>query len=105
MPVPVPNLTKKARGRNVPRSLDGKAITVRQGNKGKITIRKHICPECSKAFSRMEHMKRHVRSIHTNDAPWKCSFEGCGKTFNRPDNLKVHLKSHDGEKSEDVDEK
>ncbi|KAH9854345.1 hypothetical protein C2E23DRAFT_69842 [Lenzites betulinus] len=60
-PVPVPNLTKKSRGRRVP--------TVQQvGNQGQ-QKRMYMCkvPGCGKCFARGEHLKRHVRSIHTNE--------------------------------------
>ncbi|KAH9973308.1 hypothetical protein BGW80DRAFT_1498366 [Lactifluus volemus] len=34
---------------------------------------------CYKCFARGEHLKRHVRSIHTNEKPHKCPIEGCGR--------------------------
>ncbi|KAI0640200.1 hypothetical protein C8Q77DRAFT_118497 [Trametes polyzona] len=61
-PVPVPNLTKKSRGRRVP--------TAQQvGTQGGAQKRMYMCkvPGCGKCFARGEHLKRHVRSIHTNE--------------------------------------
>lgn len=81
-PVPVPNLTKKSRGRRVPTT----AVVVSQNGVEKVcpclaflyhvlmgvamqNIRGYKCkvPGCNKHFQRGEHLKRHVRSIHTND--------------------------------------
>ncbi|KAK0498226.1 hypothetical protein EDD18DRAFT_80867 [Armillaria luteobubalina] len=96
VPVPVPNLTKKSRGRRVPTisSLDysrrGDAV---EGVKG---ARVHTCKVagCGKCFARGEHLKRHVRSIHTYEKPHKCPYPGCGKDFSRHDNLGQHMRVH-----------
>lgn len=88
LPAPVPNLTKKSRGRRVPRADDELA--------GKDSARKYVCPvpECGKGFSRGEHLKRHTRSIHTNDRPFTCAVKGCNRTFTRHDNLLQHQRAH-----------
>lgn len=59
-PVIVPNLTKKARGRPVPT----RDTPLRPGS-GRV----YACPVevCRKVFTRSEHLKRHTRSIHTNE--------------------------------------
>jgi hypothetical protein len=82
VPVPVPNLTKKSRGRRVPtatsledlRSASSGAGRKRQSaGKG---ARMYLCEVegCGKCFARGEHLKRHVRSIHTYEKreryPW-----------------------------------
>jgi hypothetical protein len=75
VPTPVPNLTKKSRGRRVPtassledlRSASSGAGKKRQtAGKG---ARMYLCEVegCGKCFARGEHLKRHVRSIHTYD--------------------------------------
>ncbi|CAH7687379.1 expressed protein, partial [Phakopsora pachyrhizi] len=49
---------------------------------------------CGKCFKRSEHLKRHVRSIHTNDKPYNCPWIACMKSFSRHDNLNQHLRVH-----------
>jgi hypothetical protein len=96
LPVPVPHLTKKSRGRKVPYvdvraargstsagGEDGDSDGAREGEKGMSSRggrggrgnasgsggRTFVCevPGCGKCFVRGEHLKRHVRSIHTHD--------------------------------------
>lgn len=106
-PIPVPNLIKKSRGRHVP--------TVTQAESyGNLKARIHACEVdgCGKCFARGEHLKRHIRSIHTHDkrmshpssarffvdflSAHKCPFPGCGKDFSRHDNLGQHMRVHKG---------
>ncbi|KAM0754914.1 hypothetical protein T439DRAFT_377320 [Meredithblackwellia eburnea MCA 4105] len=51
-------------------------------------------PQCGKCFKRSEHLKRHVRSIHTHEKPFQCQWPSCGKYFSRHDNLNQHLRVH-----------
>lgn len=50
------------------------------------------CPECDKQFKRLEHLKRHIRSVHLNIRPFHCKY--CDKKFLRLDNLAQHSKTH-----------
>lgn len=63
LPTPIPNLTKKSRGRRVP-TQESNRITTDQKE-----TRLYICrvEGCGKCFHRGEHLKRHIRSIHTHE--------------------------------------
>lgn len=90
-PVPIPNLTKKSRGRRVPT----KPAAIPATGVGK-SARTFTCTVdgCGKCFNRGEHLKRHIRSIHTDEKPHVCPVEKCGKTFSRHDNLCQHMRVH-----------
>ena len=62
-PKPVPGLHKKPRGRPVPTKDSGE----RQG------MTTYTCRACQKVFTRSDHMKRHVRSLHMNMEKSGCS--------------------------------
>ena len=76
-------------------------------------------PGCSRCFGRGEHLKRHIRCLHTNEnresqraarrsligrlltAPlsflaFTCDYPGCEKEFSRQDNLHQHMRVHKG---------
>ncbi len=52
-------------------------------------------PDCSIAFLRPEHLRRHYRSKHTMERNFKCQIPGCQTPgFSRGDNLRDHYWTH-----------
>ncbi|PGH27989.1 hypothetical protein AJ80_00244 [Polytolypa hystricis UAMH7299] len=67
----------------------------RRGRKQSLTedpSKTFVCNLCSRRFRRQEHLKRHYRSLHTQDKPFECA--DCGKKFSRSDNLAQHARTH-----------
>lgn len=67
----------------------------RRGRKQSLTddpSKTFVCSLCSRRFRRQEHLKRHYRSLHTQDKPFECN--ECGKKFSRSDNLAQHARTH-----------
>lgn len=109
-PVPVPNLIKKSRGRRVP--TEAETDELGGGPSSKTRMFRCDVLGCGKCFLRGEHLKRHIRSIHTHEKrsskpilfasslasnviiAYKCVVPSCGKHFSRRDNLVQHLKIH-----------
>ena len=74
-----------------PRRRRKKSITSRRS--GEI-IKPFVCDikGCDKRFRRSEHLKRHIRSLHTGEKPFVC--DTCLKHFSRSDNLAQHARVH-----------
>lgn len=67
----------------------------RRGRKQSLTedpSKTFVCDLCHRRFRRQEHLKRHYRSLHTQEKPFEC--HECGKKFSRSDNLSQHARTH-----------
>lgn len=67
----------------------------RRGRKQSLTedpSKTFVCELCNRRFRRQEHLKRHYRSLHTQEKPFEC--HECGKKFSRSDNLAQHSRTH-----------
>ena len=51
--------------------------------------------KCFKYFYDLSKFLDHLRT-HTNERPYKCNVEGCGKAFSQLGNLHKHLEIHEG---------
>lgn len=54
-------------------------------------VAKTLCSYCTRAFSRKDHLQRHIREIHFFHRNFKC--DQCKKSFKRKAHLLKHLAS------------
>jgi hypothetical protein len=66
--------------------------------------RHYVCPEygrpdahgrrCDGTFIRPEHLRRHVKTVHGEERPFRCKVPQCERPFSRGDNLRDHYWTH-----------
>ncbi|BGP35604.1 CRISPR system Cascade subunit CasD [Rhodotorula toruloides] len=76
----------RPRGKGSAGGLGAKGGTSKGGNMV------HTCPaeNCTAAFKRSEHLRRHYKAVHRGEKPFPCTVADCGKAFSRKDNLQQH---------------
>lgn len=57
------------------------------------TRRAFMCTTCGKYFRRAHNRKVHAR-VHTNETPYRCTFEGCDRRFRWKSSLVSHRRWH-----------
>ncbi|KAH8261224.1 hypothetical protein KR044_005635, partial [Drosophila immigrans] len=57
--------------------------------------RPHECPECPKAFNRMDTLKSHLRT-HTGERPYTCPH--CPRVFAQGHHARDHINTHNGQR-------
>ena len=57
--------------------------------------RQHKCDSCGRSFTRADHLRGHIKTIHEGHKDFKC--ESCGKSFTQAGHVRRHIKTvHEG---------
>lgn len=99
-PMTNPGSRRKSRTPSVPglagipgmTPMHGSATTISSRDGSDDVEKPFLCSTCGKSFRRSEHLRRHIRSVHSLERPFSCTL--CDKKFSRSDNLSQHLKTH-----------
>ena len=49
---------------------------------------------CQKRFVRPEHLRRHIKTVHSGNRDYRCKVPQCARAFSRGDNLRDHYWTH-----------
>ncbi len=61
------------------------------------TGKREYCPYCEKGFSQKSALRTHIKTLHAQYKPYKCSYEGCNAAFSLKVSLKEHTVEHTGQ--------
>ncbi|KAG5666440.1 hypothetical protein PVAND_014468 [Polypedilum vanderplanki] len=61
------------------------------------TFNEYVCKTCLKGYKQKRLLEEHIRSKHTGQRIFKCSFDGCESAYFSMSAVRKHLKSHEFE--------
>jgi hypothetical protein len=73
-------------------------VTFAKLKDSKMAVSEFKCEVCSSVFNRKFNLRTHMRTKHTTERPFRCSFEGCMSAFGRENDRRRHEALHTGDK-------